>query len=108
MEHFKHIKILCIALLTIFYLEISNYSFIRNYLLSESDVISRLINSEYGVSQKLKDYLKDKDYQFIYDENNQEYEGNIISYVLIKEIDSLFIDTKEIKISKSLILGSFI
>lgn len=108
MEHFKHIKILCIALLTIFYLEISNYSFIRNYLLSESDVISRLINSEYGVSQKLKDYLKDKDYQFVYDENNQEYEGNIISYVLIKEIDSLFIDTKEIKISKSLILGSFI
>lgn len=108
MEHFKFIKILCISLLFVFFLEISNYTFIRNYLINESYLISSLINKSYGVSDELMKYLYNQDYEFIYHEDNKNYEGNLVSYTLKKQIDSLFLEKKEIEITQSLVLGSFI
>lgn len=107
MEHFKIVKTIIISFVTVFFLEITSFSYTRNYLLNECIIISRLINEEYGAHQIVHDYLSKKDYIFLYNENNIEKEGNIIEFSLIKEMDSLFIEKKEIVITQSLVLGSF-
>lgn len=106
MEHFKFVKILCIAFSLVFFVDIANFSFVRNYLLCESRVISYYISRDCGLSGELVTYIKDKEYVLVYDEDNSKKVGDLVSYILIKTCDSVFIESKEIKIIQYVVLGS--
>lgn len=107
MERFNIFKLTIAMFVVLFMLEISNISFQRNYLFSECNVISYLIGKEGGLSNQLMNYLNGKDYQFIYEETNKTKIGEIVSYTLIKEYDSLFFIDKKIIIEQNVILGSY-
>ena len=50
-------------------------------------------------------YLYDKNYTFIYDENNLDQFGNIVYYSLKMDCYSLIIDKKEITIKQCVLLS---
>ena len=53
-------------------------------------------------------YVYNKDYEFIYDENNGKQIGDIVYYKLEKNYHSFFFLDKKIVIDKSVILGSYL
>ena len=108
MERSNIIKITLMLFCALFFIELSNYSYLREYLLQESKIISYYINKECGLSNKVMNYVYNKDYEFIYDENNGKQIGDIVYYKLEKNYHSFFFLDKKIVIDKSVILGSYL
>lgn len=108
MERFNIIKTTLVLFCTLFFIEISNYSYLREYLLLESKIISYYISKECGLSNKVMNYVYNKDYELIYDENNGKQIGDLVYYKLEKEYNSFFFINKKIVIEKSVILGSYL
>ena len=108
MERSNIIKITLILFCALFFIELSNYSYLREYLLQESKIISYYISKECGLSNKVMNYVYNKDYEFIYDENNGKQIGDIVYYKLEKDYNSFFFLDKKIVIDKSVILGSYL
>lgn len=108
MERSNIIKITLMLFCALFFIELSNYSYLREYLLQESKIISYYISKECGLSNKVMNYVYSKDYEFIYDENNGKQIGDIVYYKLEKNYHSFFFLDKKIVIDKSVILGSYL
>ena len=108
MERSNIIKITLMLFCAFFFIELSNYSYLREYLLQESKIISYYISKECGLSNKVMNYVYNKDYEFIYDENNGKQIGDIVYYKLEKNYHSFFFLDKKIVIDKSVILGSYL
>ena len=51
-------------------------------------------------------YVYNKDYELIYDENNGKQIGDLVYYKLEKDYNSFFFINKKIVIEKCVILGS--
>ena len=108
MERSNIIKITLMLFCALFFIELSNYSYLREYLLQESKIISYYISKECGLSNKVMNYVYNKDYEFIYDENNGKQIGDIVYYKLEKNYHSFFFLDKKIVIDKSVILGNYL
>ena len=108
MERSNIIKITLMLFCALFFIELSNYSYLREYLLQESKIISYYISKECGLSNKVMNYVYNKDYEFIYDENNGKQIGDIVYYKLEKDYNSFFFLDKKIVIDKNVILGSYL
>mgnify|MGYP004478282215 FL=1 len=108
MERSNIIKITLMLFCALFFIELSNYSYLREYLLQESKIISYYISKECGLSNKVMNYVYNKDYELIYDENNGKQIGDIVYYKLEKNYHSFFFLDKKIVIDKSVILGSYL
>lgn len=108
MERFNIIKATLVLFCTLFFIEISNYSYLREYLLLESKIISYYISKECGLSNKVMNYVYNKDYELIYVENNGKQIGDLVYYKLEKDYNSFFFINKKIVIEKSVILGSYL
>lgn len=106
MKHFKFISVLCVLLSLLFFVDLVNFSFCRNYLLNETKTISYFVSRDCGVSDELMFYIKNRDYEFVYSESNSNKVGDVVSYSLIKFCDSFFVDKKEIVIIQYVVLGS--
>ena len=102
MERSNIIKITLMLFCALFFIEL------REYLLQESKIISYYISKECGLSNKVMNYVYNKDYEFIYDENNGKQIGDIVYYKLEKDYNSFFFLDKKIVIDKSVILGSYL
>lgn len=108
MERSNIIKITLMLFCALFFIELSNYSYLREYLLQESKIISYYISKECGLSNKVMNYVYNKDYELIYDENNGKQIGDLVYYKLEKDYNSFFFINKKIVIEKSVILGSYL
>lgn len=108
MERSNIIKITLMLFCALFFIELSNYSYLREYLLQESKIISYYISKECGLSNKVMNYVYNKDYELIYDENNGKQIGDLVYYKLEKDYNSFFFLDKKIVIDKSVILGSYL
>ena len=56
MERSNIIKITLMLFCALFFIELSNYSYLREYLLQESKIISYYISKECGLSNKVMNY----------------------------------------------------
>ena len=102
MEKFRYLITIILSLL---FNDLNCFQYTKNYLISESQIISSFINLNCGVSSDLMNYLYDKNYTFIYDENNLDQFGNIVYYSLKMDCYSLIIDKKEIIIKQCVLLS---
>lgn len=89
-----------------FFLDITSLDLNQHYLLNECEVISTLISKEGGLSRKLMEYIEKKEYVFYYYDQNSTMIGEIVYYDLIREVRTILLGKKNIRIHQGVVLGS--
>lgn len=108
MERSNLFKATIFLLFSLFIIEISNYSYLRNFLLSECNTISYLISKHCGLSSELMTFLHEKNYDFSYAEDNKNKVGDIVYYMISYDYQSFYLVEKKITIEQAVVLGSFL
>lgn len=100
----KYINLCFIFVLSIFGLDFTSLILANKFLNQESINISSIISKAGGINQQLLEYLYDKNYDFIYYEDNSNKIGDIAYYDLILELNLILNQEKKITHTYGVIL----